>query len=909
METYGETGAAVLEGVETAEEATKELTPAEIKAQELRLEFLGSYMEAHGGVLHEGVTEEMVFAQIDRESTLMFEGVQKFQQQYHKAIKEGEAGETLAGRWLISKCIPKVAEQLEKAVKDVVENTARKRSRAGVLISPLLPHQLAFIVVRILVDATVAETPERTKVAWKIGQAIEEELNFSFMMEAKPTITEYWTRRANESGYEKAYEACMRKLKEVFTESNLADGFTELSNEDKVCCGLFCIEHAKAAVDIISEVSRYNAQGHRQTVLVINDQLLEEVLEFNHRVQSMFPKYQPMTVPPKPWAGSYRGGLVGEQGRRTKLVRKVSRTYLEDLNNSASEIAPVLEAVNAVQATPWRINKKVLDVLIAARRRTSGGFKLPTKGRLRWPEKPDDYDSNPKARQQYAHAVNRRNDADKSNRGNYIALEYLTDTAKEYRDCPRFYFPHNMDWRGRIYPITSYLSPQGNQWSRALLEFADGMAVGPDGFMWLALHGTACWGYDKVSIQERIEWAEQHSRKIVEVTKYPLEMSWWEQADDPWGFLAFCYEWAGFCIHGSRYVSHLPIAMDGSCNGLQNFAAMLRHEPTARAVNLAPSDKPNDIYSQVGAIVAKDVEILAASDPRTAEELYEDIKKTTKEIFDADTGEEKGSFGKVPKEVTASWDVLCAKWMHGSISRTLVKRPVMTYPYAVSEYGVRKQLAKVIKELVREEKLDVPYEHASKIAFMLKGPVFSAVRSEVWAAARAMDWLKEVVTVLSKTKLPVMWRSPIGFPIVQEYKKKKTKEVCCRIGKVRIRANVREQIDEVDCRAQASAIAPNFVHSCDAAHLQLTVLNCCRQGVKHFHMIHDSYGTHAGNATVLAATLRSTFIDMYTEDVLQKFVEGIKAYLPEDSEIELPEPPRRGEFDLSLISMSRYFFI
>lgn len=895
MEEYGGKSGALQEVCEEPKPAS--YIPKPVPVLDSRDLFVEAYSSAY--------PRAEVLRQIDRESRLLFEGVEKFQQQYHKAVKEGEAGETLAGRWLIAKCIPKVSAQLETAIKDVVENSARKRSRAGILLSPLLPEVLAFITIRALVDATVADTPERTKVAWKIGAAVEEELNFAFMMDTKPHITRYWTQRAGESGNPQTYEACMRKLRDIF--KGCEDGFTELSNEDKVSCGIFCIEHAKAAVDIISEVSRYN-KGKRQTILVINDNLLEQVLEFNARVESLFPKYQPMTVPPKPWTGAFRGGFIGEQGKRTRLVRRVSRMYLEDLDNHVGELSGVLDAVNAVQATPWRINKKVLDVLRAARKSRAGGFKLPTKGRLLWPIKPEDYDSNPKARQEYAFAVSKRNDADASNRGNYIALEYLMATCEEFKDEPAIYFPHNMDWRGRIYPITSYLSPQGNAYSRALLEFANGVPVGRDANLWLSLHGTACWGYDKVTIEERMEWVERHSRKIVEVTRYPLEFGWWEQAEDPWGFLAFCYEWAGFCMEGRAYVSHLPIAMDGSCNGLQNFAAMLRHTPTAQAVNLAPADKPNDIYAQVARIVEGDVERLADADPRDADELHEDIKRLTSEVLEGKTEKEKEDSG-VPPEITGLWDILAAKWLKGQVSRNLVKRPVMTYPYAVSEYGVRKQLAKVIKEMVRDGKLDVPYEHASKIAFMLKGPVFSAVRSEVWAAARAMDWLKEVVAVLGKTKLPVMWKSPIGFPVVQEYKKKKTKKISCQVGNIQVRANVADYTDEIDCRAQASAIAPNFVHSCDAAHLQLTVLNCLKLGILDFHMIHDSYGTHAGNATALATTLRRTFVDMYDGDVLADFANGIKSYMPKDCDVELPEPPRLGDFDLSLVLSSRYFFI
>lgn len=46
----------------------------------------------------------------------------------------------------------------------------------------------------------------------------------------------------------------------------------------------------------------------------------------------------------------------------------------------------------------------------------------------------------------------------------------------------------------------------------------------------------------------------------------------------------------------SSYVSHLPVHMDGSCNGLQHYAALGRDVAGGQAVNLLPSDKPQDVY-------------------------------------------------------------------------------------------------------------------------------------------------------------------------------------------------------------------------------------------------------------------------------------------------------------------------
>lgn len=49
----------------------------------------------------------------------------------------------------------------------------------------------------------------------------------------------------------------------------------------------------------------------------------------------------------------------------------------------------------------------------------------------------------------------------------------------------------------------------------------------------------------------------------------------------------------------TAFISHLPVYQDGSCNGLQHYAALGRDEEGGREVNLVPAEKPSDVYSSV----------------------------------------------------------------------------------------------------------------------------------------------------------------------------------------------------------------------------------------------------------------------------------------------------------------------
>ena len=71
--------------------------------------------------------------------------------------------------------------------------------------------------------------------------------------------------------------------------------------------------------------------------------------------------------------------------------------------------------------------------------------------------------------------------------------------------------------------------------------------------------------------------------------------------DCPWQVLATCMEIAAAVRSPdpTKYISHLPVHQDGSCNGLQHYAALGRDQYGAKQVNLVPADWPQDVYAEV----------------------------------------------------------------------------------------------------------------------------------------------------------------------------------------------------------------------------------------------------------------------------------------------------------------------
>jgi DNA-directed RNA polymerase len=101
-----------------------------------------------------------------------------------------------------------------------------------------------------------------------------------------------------------------------------------------------------------------------------------------------------------------------------------------------------------------------------------------------------------------------------------------------------------------------------------------------------------------------------HKNVVFKTVSYtPQGNGWWKTSDEPWQTLAACKEVVAAlrCEDGpENHVSHFPVHQDGSCNGLQHYAALGRDPQGAYSVNLAPADEPQDVYSDVAALVSMD---------------------------------------------------------------------------------------------------------------------------------------------------------------------------------------------------------------------------------------------------------------------------------------------------------------
>jgi len=553
---------------------------------------------------------------------------------------------------------------------------------------------------------------------------------------------------------------------------------------------------------------------------------MEAWIEKHHAKAELYrPSFMPMVEPPIPWTSMTDGGYPSLIQRSTLVTRsgKGGKLSLADVGELP------LKAINRLQDVPYRINKTMLEVVQWAYTKDIEIGKLSRNNAIEIPLRSDWAELSEEEKKQV-----KRDRHDMHNKNRKVQMEsartmLVLNQTNVIKDST-VYFPLTMDFRGRIYMKPN--SPQGVDFQRCLYEYADGIKVG-GGIDWLAIHGANQWGI-RGTKQERIAWVQENSTRIADCAMNPYDCKWWHDAGKPWSFLAFCLEWKGVLDKGTDYVSHIPVQMDGSCNGAQILSLILADVNLATLCNVLPSDRPQCIYEYASEKVIK---ILKSDDTL------------------------KYRHG----------------WLRIGINRDVVKPIVMNLPYGLSLYGGASSLvhyyAKHVEaggqELFRGEAMEAAkellYVIKASIGFMLDST--EALRSALWGM---VNWQV-------KHERPIRFTSPSGFTVVQDYRKPEFRKVKTIFDGSTITFSEAYQSMQPDGKKSRHAIMANLIHAHDAGILHHVVNNA---DLKHLTTIHDCYATHACNAEHLNKTIRDTVSDLYVgKDHLTKLENETNFYL------------------------------
>ena len=781
-------------------------------------------------------------------------GVKRYRKENSEAKKGKHEATTPAGIQFIRKSCSKVSNAIDTLHKEMVSGKPIKYNVDAVKRLAELPSDvISFLALKGCINHL--STPVKlVKVALEVGGFIEDEARFRNFRETNPALFAVVSRdlAKRTTNY--------RKQKRVLAHSSIK---AEVVWENwlpgnKVRLGQLLVELVCDATGIFEIRKQTSQHQSKKTVfwLEATEASLKWIDGKNSVCELLSPVKLPCIISPRQWTSVYTGGYY--QYTNMNLVKSNDDTYMQQLDSS--NLKEVFHAVNTVQETGWRVSPKVFEVMDRLFDSQASCGVIPEFGE-RHMERPYPKHGTKEEIIEWKREATLMYSDNQRRKTKRIQFSQLMWMARKFKDEKAIYFPHTLDFRGRLYANTAFLNPQGEDSARGLLEFSRGKPLGASGYAWLKVHIANCFGEDKISLEERVEWTDEHSDDIMLCGIDPLTSRMWMDADKPWQFLRACMEFT--CCNGNdSYISHLPITVDGSCNGLQHFSAMLKDEVGGCATNLIPYDQPQDIY--------------------------EIVREHTVTRISRDTDSE-------------------FLFWHKVLNRGLVKRPVMTTPYGATLYGMREQIHQELKKQldkgVQFQGIDATsdlWPHCKYLA----SHIYEAIGEVVISSRVGMKWLQDVSRAMSKADRPIYWTLPTGFIVKQKYIKSVVKQIKTVINgrMASLYAGVLHDDQRMDKSRQVNGIAPNFVHSLDACHLMMTIVKAKDEyGIEDFSVVHDSFGTHACDIEQLGLVLRETFCELYTGDILLNFKK-------EQRDIKLPELPQFGELDIKEVLDSEFFF-
>lgn len=831
------------------------------------------------------MTDDLYELQVQLEEETRGQSVLRFHKEHLKGQEDGSYSETFIGSSLVKRYMTPFAECISAWVLEASKGRAGKRNTAAAKLSSIDAETAAYLMLKAIFNRVpiAKATKPTTLTALAIFGAglIHSELRLrEFDKEYRS-----WSRKIHGdfNGRELPRYKREEYMQQVFAKHEME--WELWTKSEMVHVGIALLDRFReCSGDIVFKNIR-DASGRTIKIVEPSDGLLHAIETNSERCADLFTLYLPMVVPPVEWDAETlgTGGYISHNITPYPLVKASKPKYRGFLKSCAESggLDVVLAGVNALQNTAWQVDVRVLDVIEEVYRRNITCGKLPKADATPippWPEHLVDIPETDEVRLTEAkkhktelfmlHEHNRRVI------GKRMVAQRAFQLARKYSEFDAIFFPHDLDSRGRAYPKPAILNPQGPDYVKGLLHFADSKPLTVSGVRWMAIHGANCWGEDKLPLPEREAWGRGAVDIARAVSSDPLGNLEWTRADNPVQFLAWCFAWAeAHEGNPEEYECKLHVDVDATCSGLQHFSAMLRDEVGGKFVNMTPSDKREDVYGAVAEI---------------AQVLVE-------EDLDGDQHD------------------LAKAWLDFGITRKITKRPVMVKPYAGTRQSCTQYVSDSVKELL-DDGHPMVWPEDDLWTFQLYGAskVWSAIPQVVVAADQAMQWLSKVARLVGKSQPEekrIEWVTPTGFPVHQyKFDLEKFRVKTFFDGSI-IRASLTKDTINLNPRSMASSVAPSFVHSLDASHLQLTVKRAEEQGMYHFAAVHDSFGVHACDVDKFSHIIRQAFVDIYeNHDVLAEFLETTLPFVSEKLKEEIPPLPSKGTLDLKGILENDFFF-
>jgi len=754
-------------------------------------------------------TPQQIDEQVRLERDQIRQGLKRLRDNTRRLEESNYSSASVYGIASIDTLLPQVVERIEDT------NNRIKEGHNGVsfkeiqqYISNLEAEAAAAIACKITFDKVFGYKDSSNLIANvcdAIGKAVEDECHIRHYEEHAPGLLNvlkknYW------------HKACgtHQKITVISTLMNRCEvkKWNAWGRANRIKLGAWLLDCLMTSSKWFEKEMR---QEGRKTVhyVVPTPEFLKIKDEVMANAELFSPLTWPMLIPPNDWTNHTSGGyLLNEVMLGHELVRRSDHHRIQGETPIAF--------LNHIQKVAYTLNPFIVDVAETLQKRgIAVGKFLPIIDHP-LPPKPIDIADNKDSRKAYRRAAAEVRNRNAQEFKRSCRTRMTMEAAARFKEVESFYIPWSFDYRGRAYPIPAFLTPQDTDFGKSLIRFTEPAYLTPDSEDWLAFQVATTYGLDKATMQERLDWVKNNSTLIWAVALDPIgNRTEWENAEEPWQFLAACEEYYHCIMLKDRDHTSLMISTDATCSGLQILAGLARDESTARLVNVVPSDVPQDAYAVVAATAKPD----------------------------------------------------CPKEYRYFMDRKVVKRTVMTVPYNAKPFSNRSY----IRDALKEKGVEIDKDNLSLIVKAVRGAMHTVVPGPM----AVMKWIEDEVSKVIKRGVDELeWATPSGFIVRQKLMKKDVKQLDLKLlGRVRVNVAINDT-DKVDISRHKAATAPNLIHSLDASLLHLSIIKFDAP----IALIHDSVLSRATDMSILSTLIRETYMYLFAEhDYLTDFAKQIGA--------------------------------
>jgi len=790
-----------------------------------------------------------------------------------KAIEQGRFDETMQGNFLMKASFPLIKAKMQEYLDASFRGHTGKAQRYVSYLCNGDVDVLTYVVLQSVIKkiAQKSNIVKTTTMSDYITFQLKKVRLFESVVESNPKLIAYLGNEYRRASARRKEEMIAKHLESF---NNTQDRSTGNDDED-IRVGAILIDLViQSGADIIQQTRRWQNGVDRYATYYISftDSALEGLQGIKY-ISPTLALYPPMIVPPMDWTHYKIGGYLTVELPFIKLKFRKERDYVSKQN-----LDEPYRAINKLQKTAWKVNGRIADVI----REVYEGNMIdptspPTLPRLYGdiptsiPTKVEDvldgfgnYPENPTPTEKKAWALwNRKRegikielDGETGRRLQYLMTMGVVDKMINYK---QFYYVYQLDYRGRVYPVTDFFNPQSKGYVKAMLEFANGHLLDKRGIYWLKIHSANTYGLDKELFPDRIKWAEDNRIRMLETARAPMSnLGYWTAADSPYEFLAACM---ALQDHIEGRLVHLPIQLDAVNSGIQMYSGLLRDKEGAQSTCVI-GDVRSDLYQEVADRVEQKL-TSGTYPPIIAFIDKEGIEKT------------------VPTKAEATS-------MIGNFTRSMTKKNVMTVPYSVSMRGMKMQNWDTMYDMTLKGKKF--WEGDEWVVNYLWTTLTHESIFEIVKGARAgQEYLKDVVRLLEDATL---WYTPIyGLPVYQALFKSKQMRVQTILGTLQIL----EFTDEPKRQKQVASVAANYIHSIDATILMYVIDKISGD----IGTIHDCFLVHPNLGEEVRDKYKEGYVEVMRADPLKMFSEE----LDKEGKVEIPYV---GDLNLDDVYDSEY---